>query len=775
MTERLWIFPAILCLLISLTFSEEFLLVGCILCILWFIRILYLKHHILTLLSFIIGVLFIGIVFYHQSTNESHFTGVETTTLVYPKATSIEIDGNSVRFEGTMQNEENVVVQYYFETEAEKELWLENPPIKYLRVEGELVEPAEHSNFYQFNYRKYLKRNKTHWLVKADTITKMEPAESQLSKPTFHYLEKMRLVIFQYIDRMFDDKIGSYLKTLFFADKRGFSEEALQQYRSLGVIHLFSISGFHITYLADLIKQFLLRIGVTHERTNLAVIIILPLYGLLAGLGVSVFRAVLQNVLLLLSKAMKKPLDTLDAWALTMIMALFINPYQIFQIAFQLSYTLSGLFILMSKQKWVRELNALTYSLLFSLMSGIASLPILTYHFFEIPWVTVFANLLFIPFFTYVLFPALLMLLIISFVLANTGFFAFLNKGLALLIRYVEEFLTLLNATFNFSVVTGRLPAVVLLILILSVFYLLKTIEKAKRPKIFPVICLFCSLFYYQLSPVGYVTMLDVGQGDSILIKEPFRQKITLIDTGGSVQWGEQEIWEERTNPFSIGRDVVTPALKAFGISTIDRLYITHAHMDHFGEIADLGQEIKIKEVATTRETFNDPAVMGQLNSIRATTFTQINPPAVVDYPVENSIAIHPVSQNQSKNNHSLVLYVKMGNDKWLFTGDIEQEAEAQLIKAYPNLQVDYLKAGHHGSQTSSTQDFINHIQPKVALISAGKNNTFGHPNEEVLERFENEGMTVYSTSENGAIMQRYLKIPGFDYWLSDRQTVHKD
>src|SRR5699024_1164720 len=174
---------------------------------------------------------------------------------------------------------------------------------------------------------------------------------------------------------------------------------ALQSYRALGVVHLFSISGFHITYLINLVRLFLLRMGVTHERTYLFLLLFLPFYGQLAGFGVSVFRAVFQNAFKLLSKLLHQPLDTLDAWALTFLLALFVNPYQIYQIAFQLSYTLSGIFILMGKQKWMQELNALAYTLLFSLMSGLASLPILTYHFFEIPWITVFANVLFIPFF----------------------------------------------------------------------------------------------------------------------------------------------------------------------------------------------------------------------------------------------------------------------------------------------------------------------------------------------------------------------------------------
>lgn len=775
MNVRLWVFPAVFCLLISLAFSEGLQMFGLLLCVLWFLRICFLKHRPILLLSILIGGLFSGALFLHQKTNITNFTDKESTFIVYPKATSIQIDGNRLRFDGVLQdgvNEEKIVVQYYMETKAEKNTWLSQPPLSHLKITGQLEEPAEHSNFHQFNYRQYLIRNQTHWQLKAKNIAPINA--SHLEKPSFHLVEQIRVKIFQYIDRVFTDKIGGYIKTLFFADNRGFSEETLQQYRAIGIIHLFSISGFHITYLTHLIRSFFLKIGLTHERTNLLLILLLPLYGLLAGFGVSVFRAVSQTTMLLVSKVFDKPLDTMDAWALTLLLALFLNPYIIYHISFQLSYTLSGMFILMGKQKWMDELNRLTYSLLFSVMSGIASLPILSYHFYEVPWVSVFANLFFIPFFTHILFPSLFGLFLLSFVLAQTKPFLFLNEGLGLLISSVEQFLTLLNTYFNFSLVTGRLPDIVLFLLVISLFSFLRKLESKQRPRIFSIVCIFISLFYYQLSPMGYVTMLDVGQGESILIKEPFGNKVTLIDTGGRVQWSDREKWEERTEPFSIGADIVVPALKSFGISTIDRLYLTHADADHMGEIESIGKGIRIKEIAGTKTTLQAPNVLKQIKETGLTEFVRIEPVEQTTYPTSDTLIIHPIKQNDSKNNQSLVLYVKIGEDNWLFTGDIEKEAEEQLIRDYPNLRADYLKVAHHGSQTSSTQAFIELVQPQVALISAGKNNTFGHPNQEVLERLANEDITIYSTDKNGAIMHRYLKIPVIDYWLTDSQVVHK-
>ena len=776
MANRLWVFPALLCVFISLAFSEGLNALGFVLCMLWFIRILFLKHKGLSILSLGIGAIFAMTLFAQLSINQTNLNADENKLIFYPKATSIKINGDQLRMEGKVysdEKEENLILTYYFKTKEEKEAWQKNTPIDYLAISGELAEPAEHSNFYQFNYRKYLKRNNIHWQFKAETI---EPTiSSNLKKPRFHLIETMRYQIFQYINRVFTQKIGSYLRLLFFADKREFSEEALQQYRAIGVIHLFSISGFHISYLARLLRKWLLRLGITHEHTNLLLIILLPLYGLLAGFGVSVFRAVCQNVLITLGKVKNKPIDTIDAWSLTMLIALFLNPYIIFQIAFQLSYLLSGLFILLGKQKWISKLHPISSSILLSCLSFIGSIPILTYHFFEVSWVTIGANLLFIPFFTYVFFPSLLALFFCSFIFSSTPFFMGLQNSFTLLIDLVEQPLTTLNQTFDFSLVTGRLPKLVFLLLILAVFTIIKRVESRKRLSFISLVSLGFSLFYYQITPVGYVLMLDVGQGEAIVVRDPKSKKITLIDTGGQVQWGEKEEWQIREQPFSIGKDVVVPAVKAFGVSEIDRLYLTHADVDHSGEIKTIGEQIEIKEVAGSFETLTDSFVLKQLEALTETKALFIETSQAIDLPTQQSVVILPMDESESKNNQSLVLYVTIGEDIWLLTGDIEKEAEQQLIRNYPNLKANYLKVAHHGSQTSSTEEFIQQIQPKEAWISAGKNNTYGHPNKKVLERLEEYGVHVYTTKEQGALIKRYIRLPLFNTWQTDFKSVHRN
>lgn len=778
MTEKFWVFPAIFCLLLGVAFYETFSIVGFLLSVIWLIRIFLLKHRPIQIITVILGTLFLGTIFLRQNVNNTALTSDETDFIVYPKVTSIKVDGDRIRFEGMVQKQsvqERTVITYYVKTEGEKQAWLNTPPFQHLYIEGELKEPASNSNFNQFNYQNYLKRKNIYWQLEAEKIKIIN--DQRLKVPIGSTIEKLRYSIFSYIDKYFHKKIADYLKVLFFSDKRYFSEKLLQTYRSLGVVHLFSISGFHISYLVHVLRMLFLRMGISHERTNSLLMFILPVYGALADFGISVFRAVFQHLFIIMSAKRNRPIATIDAWSLTLVLSLFINPGQIYLISFQLSYLLSGIFILVSRQKWIREMKPLISALLFTVMSTVASFPILSFHFFEIPWISIFSNLLFIPFFSYVLFPALLTLFLVSFILHKLVIFNVFERIIIILIQLVESMLSLSTNIFDFQFVTGRLPAFIMLILILSIFSVLINIERKRKPNLLASTLIVFSLCYYRISPIGYVVMLDVGQGDSILIKEPLTGKVTLIDTGGQLKWEKEETWREREIPFSIGKNLIAPSLKSLGISAVDRLYLTHADADHSGEVRSLAENFTIHEIAATKSTLTAPAVYGQLSTLENTEIVVVEPPQFLQYPAKNTLALHPNSdvEYEDNNNQSLVLYVTLGEDIWLFTGDIEREAEIQLINDYPNLRIDYLKVSHHGSKTSSTNEFLQHVESKVALISAGEDNRFGHPHPEVIERYKRYKNEIYSTSEHGAIMCRYLKIPFMDYWLTDIKTVHKN
>ncbi|MED5074483.1 DNA internalization-related competence protein ComEC/Rec2, partial [Anoxybacillus geothermalis] len=254
------------------------------------------------------------------------------------------------------------------------------------------------------------------------------------------------------------------------------------------------------------------------------------------------------------------------------------------------------------------------------------------------------------------------------------------------------------------------------------------------------------------VDPHGEVTVLDVGQGDCIYIELPYRKAVYLIDTGGAAEWGK-ESWRRRAHPFSVGRDVVVPFLKAQGVRTIDKLILTHDDADHIGSAPEVFEAVKVKEMVTSPGAL--PRVQKMARPFSGPVRTAVRGERWTEGGVQ-FIVLHPEKGNNEDNNGSLVLLARLGGLIWLFAGDIEEEAEQALIRAYPELRADVLKVAHHGSKTSTTEPFLRTIKPRAAIISVGRYNRYGHPSSEVLMRLRQQRAIVWRTDENGAIRYVY-------------------
>lgn len=776
MKNNSWIFQAINFILLVNLFLGQHILLGFLLLSLWNLRIILLKDKKLIFQSLIFITFFSFIILRQEAKNKTTLRGEEELFLISLDKRSLKVDGNRLSFLGQVKNgksNEKITARYYIQTEKEKERWLYSSLPNKVLLRGGLTKPDKNTNFNQFNYQNYLKRRKIHWQIDAEKIE--EIVDRKKSSSFLQRIDDLSCKITHYIDKTFHEKIASYLKILFLADKSALEDQTKKAYRAMGIIHLFSISGFHISYLTRLIHRTLLRLGFSHESTNYILIVLLPFYALIAGMSVSVFRAVSQKILKVFANIFNQELDALDAWSITMILALLYNPYIIFELSFQLSYSLSGLFILLGKRKWIDDLSLLRQGFFYSLLTMLVSVPFLSYHFYEISWVSLLSNVIFAPFFSFFLFPSLLFLLFSSLLFSQTVLFLISNELIASLLMKMENIFTIVTREINFTFVMGRLPYFVLLLFIFLILYFLSRVEQGKIPSFYIFISIFLCLFWNKLSPIGYVLVLDVGQGDSILIKEPITRKITLIDTGGQVDYYEKEDWQKREKEFTIGEDVVVPALKSMGISTIDCLYISHAHADHMGEINNISKDLEIKELASNIVTLRDESVKNQLDGMNKIRVIEVKAHARLDYPTNHSWAIHPIKNYKDKNNQSLVLYVKIGEDNWLFTGDIEAEGEKDLVQTYPGLSANYLKVAHHGSSTSSTDKFIHTIQPSHAFISVAKKNRHNHPSPEIVESFLEKNIKSFTTAEDGAIKISYLKFPLTNKWLTKIERTNKN
>lgn len=253
------------------------------------------------------------------------------------------------------------------------------------------------------------------------------------------------------------------------------------------------------------------------------------------------------------------------------------------------------------------------------------------------------------------------------------------------------------------------------------------------------------------------IAFVDVGQGDAIFIQQPFHRGNYLIDTGGTLDF-QKEDWTMRQNKKQNADFTLIPFLKSKGVSTIDGVFITHAHEDHFGDIDRVSQEININQVFVTPGSYNQKNLQQKLTKENLTNVITLDSNKQIKLPGIETKIIHPSNIGDGQNNDSLVMKLVIRNKSFLLMGDLEKEGEDKLIKQYPlDLQADCIKIGHHGSKTSSQLHFIQAVNPSETIISVGENNRFKHPSPETLDTLNQYQTTIYRTDEQGMIYQKWL------------------
>ena len=736
------------------------------------LRLCATKRKNLIIGSLVLFCLVILVTNIHQRTNKTDLTTEDNDFTLIVKPDQIKIDGNQLQFYGTIKETshhpktaEKIVVFYTLKSIEEKNIWEKQDRTFTAKLSGSLESPGRNRNQHQFNYQTFLYRKRIHWVLKAENVYSIQRPNSSFKNklmPT-----NMRAAILKHIDNKMTIKVSQYMKTLLFADLNSLDKTTIQQFKKIGIIHLLSISGLHIQFFLSSLVYLFWRIGLTKETTFYIMLIILPLYGTLTGWGTSVYRAIIMSLILLICSHFKKTVSSLDIWSWTMLSALIINPYQVFSVGFQLSYLLSLVLLVLSQTYFTIPRLPVMTNFIISFILMVVSIPILSYHFFEFSWVGIFANLLFVPLFTWILLPLFFCLLFLSLIFFSNPFFQYALLNIEKLLIAIEKMVETISKLPLITIVTGRVPLFLILWLICSLTFFVLTLEikeKYIKKRFFSTILLLVSLLFFsnyqRYSPFDEVIVIDVGQGDSILIKKALGRGNYLIDTGGSLAF-EMEEWQQKKNPSSIAERIVIPTLKAQGVTSLDQVLISHGDEDHCGALLELSKAIKIKELlfpagALNKSSFqktvlkmadSETIINEMIISKRNTTF------------VNSTLAVlWPISLGKGDNDDSMVLYGKIGSYFWLFTGDIE-EGEKHLIQQYPNLKVDILKVAHHGSQSSSSQFFLDTIQPKYALISCGVNNRYHHPSPEVLYRIQNKNSRIFRTDLNGAIHYDYLKV----------------
>ena len=615
--------------------------------------------------------------------------------------TSIYKDNDKIKI--TLKSKEKILVTYYYKKNINLSLGDK------IKVYGDFNIPIVNHNKYLFNYKKYLNRKNIFYQVNAKNIIKLS------SNNNIYYLIKNKII----------NRIPNrYLNTFLLGDKSYIDKNVIRSYQENGISHLFAISGMHITLLSELIKKILKRFKLDDLTIYKITTIFLISYLLLVGLSPSILRGVLFYLFFTTNKLFYYYIESNYLVLLIISISLLINPNYIFDVGFQYSYLISfSLINLMNK-----ESNYLFSLLKISIISFIVGIPVTLYNFYQVNLLSIIYNLFYVPLVSIIIFPFSLIVFI----------FPKLNVIYNLLIIVLEKTSLYLSEISLFKIVFLRLPSIFYLIYLVLIF-----IYIFKKKNIYIYILFIFLLIHYMISFVSnscYIKFLDVGQGDSILIHVD--KKNILIDTGGSPTYSND-------NDGEIYFNVIYPTLKSSGIKKIDYLILSHGDKDHIGEAKTLIDNFKVGRVIFNCGNFNylEKKLKKEMNKKNIKYYSCINRLNIGS----NKLYFLGTKEYDNENDNSNVIYTKIDGYKFMFMGDASIIREKDILDEYNILNIDVLKVGHHGSNTSSDKEFIKKMNPKYSIISVGKNNRYGHPNKEILNLLNNS--KIYRTDQDGSII----------------------
>ncbi|WHY96020.1 DNA internalization-related competence protein ComEC/Rec2 [Peribacillus simplex] len=708
----------------------------------------------------IMGI-FLGAASFSDHRNKTAYHGTESRFII-TFTDQPNIDGNSLKGFVRGEKGERLVLRYKITSELEQEKLSQ-----FLRIglscpaEGTLQIPDKNRNENSFDYQRYLFRQGIQWIFKANSISFEECKKAGNSIPVS--IRNLRLKGITYIREHFPEESSGFVTALIFGDQSYIDEDDLTNYQRLGLVHLLAISGLHVSFLTGMLFYIGIRVGVTRERMMVAILIFLPVYMLLSGASPSVVRSCLMAMLFFLILLFKKRISASAAIGSTYMALLFFRPNMIYDIGFQLSFAVT-FSIIMSSSIFLQYPKKTTQLFIISSICQLAALPILLFHFFEVSFLGVFLNVLYVPLYSIILLPLSLISLLIHLLLPPLGqpLISLLNFTFVICNKAADTAADLPLASIPF----GKPHFIMMALLVISLLGLYLTWDVSfEKSKIWCGIIIVLLLFQYNLqrfSPFGEVQIIDVGQGDSILIILPFNRGNYLIDTGGQITF-PIDTWAKKRKKFNTADDIIIPLLKSKGIHQLDKLILTHPDADHMGSAKELIENFKVGEIIIggwSEEQYRDMdfVSIARDKKMKMTVLRRGDHWLAGGAPFA---VLSPYEKEENKNDSSIVLFTELGGLSWLLTGDMGEEGEKELLNTFPQLQADILKVGHHGSKTSSSAAFLEQIQPKAALISVGKDNRYGHPHGDVIGNLEKNGIKVFRTDEDGSIIYKYYKSNG--------------
>ena len=647
---------------------------------------------------------------------------------------TIKVNGDSLSFRGKADGR-TFQVYYKLQSEEEKEQFQALTALHDLELEGKLSEPEGQRNFGGFDYQAYLK---TQGIFQILNIKRIQSLNQVSSWDIGENLSSLRRKAVVWVKSHFPDPMRNYMTGLLLGHLDTDFEEMNELYSSLGIIHLFALSGMQVGFFMDAFKKLLLRLGLTQEKLKWMTYPFSLIYAGLTGFSASVIRSLLQKLLA------QHGVKGLDNFALTVLVLFIIMPNFFLTAGGVLSCAYA--FILTMTSKEGEGLKAVARE---SLVISLGILPILSFYFAEFqPW-SILLTFVFSFLFDLVFLPLLSILFILSFVYPVTQ--------LNVVFECLENIIRLVSQLASRPLVFGQPNAWLLILLLVSLALVYDFRKNVKRLAGFSLFIV--GLFFLIKHPLeNEITMLDVGQGESIFLRD-VSGKTILIDVGGKTDSDKKvESWQKKLTTSNAQRTLI-PYLKSRGVAKIDQLILTNTDKEHAGDLLEVTKAFHVREILVSKGSMTQKEFVAELQA----TQTKVRSVAAGEnLPIFGSQleVLSPREIGEADADDSLVLHGKLLDKHFLFTGNLKEKGEKDLLKQYPDLDVDVLKAGQHGSKTSSNPAFLEKLNPEISLISVGKNNRAKLPHQETLTRLETIKSKIYRTDQQGAI-----RFKGWNSW----------
>ena len=623
-----------------------------------------------------------------------------------------------------------------------------------LQISGEYQEPNKARNYKGFDYKNYLKINKIYGIIRVDLYTNII-IKHQKNLSNFKLLiHKIREKLKENIQELLTKETYALGIGILIGDNSRINEKIVEDFKNSNLSHMLAVSGAHINYVVLTVSILFTKKRAGIKAQRVVTIMMMLFFMELTQMTSSVVRAGISCIIYMLASLLYRKADVINAMAISTLLILLNNPFKLFDIGFQLSYAGTLGIILFCKLINIplknKLLKYLKDSIIISISANIFIIPIMMYQFNTISLTFILSNLLAGPLLGISIILEIIVLLI-SFMSINIAAIPakVLNILLILIINIANWFSNI--EISKIYVITPQIISIVAYYLICAAIIL-----KKKNRKIIVIIMLTVLIINSFPTPKKLrINFIDVGQGDSTLIRTE-TNKVILIDSGGSTA----------SSSFDVGNKVLLPYLLDRRIKKIDFIIVSHFDADHCQAFETVIDNINVRKVVVCKQSMITQEYLNIINKCKKKNIKIIvverGDKLKIDKRTEFEI-LHPGERflddgKGGLNANAIVckMNYKLNNGKIfsiLFTGDIEVEAEKELEQVYgKKLKADILKIAHHGSKTSSREEFIKLVSPKIALIGVGENNKFGHPADITLERLEKENVKVYRTDQMGEV-----------------------